>query len=430
LADTTTLDDYKKMFAEARDLLADNRTEQQIDDDYYHGYQLTSEERATLKKRKQPDTVFNRYRKSINGTLGVLDDGATDPRAYGRNPGVDEDAADVVSKTLRFVADLNDFHELRLECAYDYLVPGTCAAIVEIDENNRPTCQQIRWEEHFYDPRARKKDLSDARYQGVAKWMYADQVTALYPKKSKEIDDALQSGAPITLSDTFEDRPRDSLSNWIDPRRRRLMVVEIYHRDGQGWNRCVFHAGGILEAGPSPYTDEKGNTECPIVAQSCYVDRENNRMGVGRDLRSPQDEFNKRRSKLLHETNNRQMQAMPNEMGQLAVSVDADEVRKEAARPDGIIPPGWQPVGRGDIWSGQFQLLQLAEQELDRQGPNPAILARGATSASGRSKQVDQQAGMTEDAIVYKGIHNWEIRCIARCGRAASSSGRPRTISV
>jgi hypothetical protein len=59
------------------------------------------------------------------------------------------------------------------------------------------------------------------------------------------------------------------------------MVVEIYHRDGTGWNRCVFHAGGILEAGPSPYTDEKGKTECPIVAQSCYVDRENNRMGVG-----------------------------------------------------------------------------------------------------------------------------------------------------
>jgi hypothetical protein len=52
-------------------------------------------------KRGQPDTVFNRYRKAINGTLGVLEDGQTDPRAYGRNPGVDEDSADVVTKTLR-----------------------------------------------------------------------------------------------------------------------------------------------------------------------------------------------------------------------------------------------------------------------------------------------------------------------------------------
>lgn len=441
---TTSLDEYKRMFAEARDLLADNRREQQIDDDYYHGYQLTSEERSALKARKQPETVFNRYRKSINGTLGVLDGGATDPRAYGRNPGVDEDAADVVSKTLRYVADLNDFHELRLECAYDYLVPGTCAAIVEVDENNRPTTKQIRWEEHFHDPRSRKRDFSDARYQGIAKWMYADDVSAKYPDKAKDIEAALQSVGPIgAISDTFEDRPRDSLSNWIDARRRRLMVVEIYHRDAKGWNRCVFHSGGILEAGPSPYLDEKKNPECAIVAQSCYVDRENNRMGVGRDLRSPQDEFNKRRSKLLHETNNRQMQAMPTEMGQQALAHDADEVRKEAAKPDGIIPPGWQPVQRTDIWSAQFSLLSLAETELDRQGPNPAILARGATSASGRSKQVDQQAGLTEDSIVYKGIHNWEIRMYraiwARCKqfwkapdyiRVTDDEGAPQFIGI
>ena len=406
---TPSLEDYKKLFAEARDLLADNRKEQQIDDDYYHGYQLTAEERRILKKRMQPDTVFNRYRKSINGTLGVLESGETDPRAYGRNPGVDEDSADVVSKTLRYVADLNHFHDLRLECAYDYLVPGTCAALVEVDDDNRPKLTQINSEEHFYDPRSRKKDFSDARYQGIAKWMYADTLAAMYPDKATEIENALTSGSAIPVSDTFEDRPKDNLSNWIDRRRRRLMVVEIYHNEG-GWQRCLFHAGGILEAGPSSYLDEKQKPDCAIIAQSCYVDRENNRMGIGRDLRSPQDEFNKRRSKLLHETSNRQMQAMPNEMGQLALSTDADEVRKEAARPDGIIPPGWQPVSRGDIFTGQINLLQMAESELDRQGPNPAILARGASSASGRSKQVDQQAGLTEDSIVYKGLHAWEMR--------------------
>jgi hypothetical protein len=126
-SDTPDLASYRRMFAEARDLLADNRKEQQIDDDYYHGYQLTKEERDTLQKRGQPDTVFNRFRKAINGTLGVLEDGQSDPRAYGRNPGVDEDSADVVTKTLRFAADLNDFDDLRLDCAYDYLVPGVCA---------------------------------------------------------------------------------------------------------------------------------------------------------------------------------------------------------------------------------------------------------------------------------------------------------------
>lgn len=401
------LDEYKRMFAEARDMLADNRREQQIDDDYYHGYQLTPEERAVLRKRRQPDTVFNRYRKAINGTLGVLEDGATDPRAYGRNPGVDEDSADVASKTLRYAADLNDFDDLRLECAYDYLVPGTGAVLVEVDQDRRPKLTQIRWEEFFHDPRSRAKDFADARYMGVAKWMYADDVSAMYPDKKEEVEAALDSSAPVPLDDTFEDRPRDALSNWIDRRRRRLMVVEIYHREGQAWQRCVFHAGGVLEAGPSPYLDEKDRPDCAIEAQSCYVDRENNRMGIGRDMRSPQDEFNKRRAKLLHETNSAQVQAQD---ANLTGMHDADTVRAEAARPDGVLPPGWSRVNRTDIWSGQFQLLGLAESEMDRQAPNPAILGRGMEGQSGRSKLVTQQAGLTEDAVVYKGIHSWELR--------------------
>jgi hypothetical protein len=404
---TDDLVSYKRMFAEARDLLAENRREQQIDDDYYHGYQLTRAERDVLQKRGQPDTVFNRYRRAINGTLGVLDDGATDPRAYGRNPGVDEDSADVVTKTLRFAADMNDFHELRLECAYDYLNPGVCAAVVEVDEDKRPKCTQVRWEEFFYDPRSRRRDFSDARYMGIARWMYADTVKGLYKDKATEIEDALSDSFSGSASETFEDRPKDALANWIDRTRRRLMVVEIYHNKGDGWYRCVFHAGGILDKGPSPYQNEKKKPDNAIVAMSCYVDRENNRMGIGRDMRSPQDEFNKRRQKLLHQLNNRQVQAKD---PQVALAFDADSVRAEAAKPDGVIPPGWEPTSQSDLASGQFNLLQMAEAEMDRQGPNPAILGRQAQDASGRAQQIRQNAGMTEDAIVYNGLHNWEIR--------------------
>jgi hypothetical protein len=404
-SDTLDLASYRRMFAESRDLLGDNRREQQTDDDYYHGYQLTEEEKRVLNERGQPTGIFNRYRKAINGTLGVLEGGKSDPRAYGRNPGVDEEAADVVTKTLRYAADVNDFTDLRLECAYDYLVPGVCAALVEVDEMRRPKLTQIRWEEFFYDPRSRKKDFSDARYLGVAKWMYADDVQAQYPDKKRQIDDTMSDA--FSIDDTFEDRPTNALSNWIDRKKRRLMVVEIYHRQGGKWLKCCFHAGGILAAEESPYLDEKGKPTNPIVAQSCYVDRQINRLGIGRDMRSPQDEFNKRRQKSLHILNNRQLFAQ--DPGSF-MPIDADEARAEAARPDGIIPPGWQPVSQTDLATGQFNLLALAESELDRQGPNPAILARANSDASGRSKQVDQQAGLTEDAVVYKGIHKWELR--------------------
>jgi hypothetical protein len=56
-AEGTTLEQYKRMFADARDLLADNRKEQQIDDDYYHGYQLTPRSGARFRPASSPTPV-------------------------------------------------------------------------------------------------------------------------------------------------------------------------------------------------------------------------------------------------------------------------------------------------------------------------------------------------------------------------------------
>jgi hypothetical protein len=66
---------------------------------------------------------------------------------------------------------------------------------------------------------------------------------------------------------------------------------------------------GYWRRGRARISTRRSKPDNAIVAMSCYVDRENNRMGIGRDMRSPQDEFNKRRQKLLHMLNNRQVQA-------------------------------------------------------------------------------------------------------------------------
>jgi hypothetical protein len=102
---------------------------------------------------------------------------------------------------------------------------------------------------------------------------------------------------------------------------------------------------------------------------------------------------------------------MPNEMGQMAIGTDLDLVRAEAAKPDGVLPPGWQPVALTDLTQGQFNLADAGRNRTRSAGAEPSHSgAQRSRSASGRSKQVDQQAGMTEDAVVYKGLHNWEIR--------------------
>ncbi len=403
---TPDLATLKKYFEDSRDLTYEARAAAIIDQDYYNGNQWTREEKAILQARHQPVNVFNFVRLSINGTLGVLQQGATDPRAYPRTP-QDEDSADVASKTLRYIADVNQFDALKIECATDYLINGTMAGIVEIDADKRVTVNQIRWEEFFYDPRSRRKDFRDARYMGVAKWQYADDIARSYPDKKNELEMTLTDGSASPIDETFEDRPKDATTSWVDRKKRRLMVVDLYHLEDGQWMRCIFHAGGILESGPSPYLDAKGNPQCPIEAQSCYVDRDNNRYGPVRDMRGPQDEINKRHSKLLWRLSVNQVQE--SEPGAL-MGVDVDLVRKEAARPDGVIPSGAQIVSTTNMAQGEAQLLQEAKALMERFSPNPAILGRQGADSSGRANLIRQQAGLTEQAVILAGIEDWENR--------------------
>jgi len=395
---------YKRMLTEALTLTEAARKDSQIDQDYYDGYQWTPEERRSLTARKQPDLVFNRVRPAINGTLGVIQQGETDPRAYPRNP-KDADAADVASKSLRYIADKNRFDDMKLQGAKDYLVAGTCAAVVEYADDEIKV-ELIRHEEFFYDPRARKLDLTDARYMGVAKWMYADDVAEAYPEAKQALETEIGVGEAVPLDDSMQDRPKDGEIAWVDSKKRRLMVVEMYHKEG-GWQRCVFFSGGVLAKAESPYQDDKGRPCNPIEAQSCYIDRENNRYGLVRDMRGPQDEINKRRSKLLHLVSVRQVQE--SEYGALA-GADVELVRKEAARPDGVLPSGVQVVPTSDMASGQASLLAEAKAEIERMGPNPAMLGRQGADSSGRAQMVRQQAGLTELAIIFGGVEDWELR--------------------
>lgn len=396
----------KRMFMESMSLTSEARLQSQKDDDRYHGYQLTRTERNTLKRRKQPDNVWNFTRLAINGTLGVIKQGSTDPRAFPRTP-KDEDSADVASKTLRYIADYSNFDALKLDVAYDFLVPGTGAAIIEVDGDRRVTVAQIRHEEFFYDPHSRRHDFSDARYMGIAKWQWADDVKRDYPGKEVDVDAAMSDGG-LVFDRTQEDRPSDASNRvaWVDRRAKRIMVVELYYREGQTWHRCKFHSGGELETGESPYQDDKKRPSCPIEAQSCYVDRENNRIGLVRDMRGPQDEITKRSSKLLHELSTRQVQEMTPGSGM----GDIDTVRTEAAKPDGVLPSGWNIVQRQDVVAGQERLLQFAQSNMSRFSPNPAVLGREGENQSGRANQIRQQAGMTEQAIIFGGMEEWEQR--------------------
>lgn len=407
----------RNMLDNHRDLTKANRLLADRDRDYYDGpEQLNSEVRRILETRKQPPIYSNRIRPAIDGILGVLEAAKVDPRAYPRNPSPDgENASDVATKTLRYIADINRFQQTKLDCAENFLIEGVCAAIIEGATDDVPVTQ-IRYEEFFYDPYSRRPDFKDAKYLGVAKWMDAGQVRAAYPQATATMGEIFTSasGTMGALDSTFGDRPETG-QFWIDQSRRRVMTVEVYYNDvkppeaNAQWYRCVYIAQGVLEHDVSPYRNVKtGETQCPIEAQSCYVNRHNARYGRIRDSIPIQDEINARRSRLLHLANSRQIQEI--EMG--AATVDAEVARQEAARADGVIPSGWKLVPTNDLAAGQQLLLAESKSEIERMGPTPAVLGRqGEQGQSGRARQVLQQAGMTEIARPLGRLEDWETRC-------------------
>jgi len=386
----------KRLYGEARDNTDKARKQEDVCQDYYDNKQWTSEQIKVLRKRKQPEIWINRIAPAVNGILGVLEQGQTDPRAFPRT-NEDNDAAEVATDSLRYAAEKSRWQRTKLTAAKNYLIGQAAAVIVEVNEELDPWPRIIRQGEFIYDPHSRDPDFEDARYMGVAKWMYVDTVAQLYP----ESEVSLEKVTPATVAFDDEDKP---LNVWGDSAKKRVLVIELYINQ-RGWKRVCFYGGGVLEAGPSPYTDERGVPSNPIVAQSCFVDRDNGRYGIVPAMVPIQDEINMRRSKLLHSVNSRQVR-----MTQMGMDTDAETVRAEAARPDGILPFGVEPVSTGEKDQGQILLLQESKAELERMGPNPAVLGQGNTDASGRAQLVRQQAGLTELTPALGGIEDLELR--------------------
>jgi len=402
-AEDDYLADVKRKATVSMDMLDQARRSAQRWQAYYDGDQWTDAEKRTLDARGQPALSFNHIKPSVNAIIGIVERGRTDPKGWGRTPN-DQQAAEVATDGLRYVSDVTRFNATARECLQDFLIWGIVAGVNELDEMGEPGIRRIRPEEFFYDPYSRDRDFGDARYMGVAKWMDENDLIDLYPDAQDKIKQSFDSA---TTGDSFKDRPRDGWS-WIDVKSRRIMCFEMYSRKAGEWHKCVFVYGGVLEQGPSPYLDSKNKRpRNPIIAHSAYVDIDNCRYGVVKDMVSPQDAINKARSKAVHILN----------VSKLRVSrqvQDIDGVRREWAKPDGIIEADEgqiEELGDRQLAPAHLELLRDAKEEMRRQSPTPGIVGRQGSAQSGRAILAEQQAGLTEQAPLLAGFDDWKLRC-------------------
>jgi hypothetical protein len=386
------------MFEDAERATWEERQLNERDRDYYDGKQLTLEERNALKKRGQPPVVFNRIRRKVNFMMGTERQQRRDPRAFPRTP-TDEPVAQSASDALRFVCDSEDWDRHRSLFAENLFIEGTGATMVGIKEDKQgltPTLINIPWDRFFYDPHSRDPHFGDATYLGLVTWYDIDKARAMYPEAEEVLTATLSRSRH---SETYDDRPKWRI--WSDYERQRVRICEVFFEEGGVWQTAIFtEAGNITEAQPSPYLDENGEPECPIRAASLYVDRDNNRYGDIRDSIDPQDEVNKRRSKGLHLINSRQVRVGPD------ATQGPDVIRKELARPDGVITSGdVEILNTNDMAAQNLQMLQEAKNEIDLMGANAALQGKNEADMSGRAILAQQQGGMVEI-----GLHMDRIR--------------------
>lgn len=391
-----------RQFEEAFDTTQDARRDSERDRDYYDGKQYTDDELETLRQRKQPPVVSNRIKPKIDALLGFAKKKQMQPKAYPRTP-KHEQEADSITDAVRFACDQARFDVVRMDAAENLFIEGIPACTVTVEmRGGQPEIKitHVPWDRLYYDPHSRKRDFSDANYLGVVLWM--DEAEAKRLASDQSVVDGCYGEADTGEGETYDDRPKVS---WSDSKRKRIRVLQHRWQEAGQWMTAIVCKGGFLrDPQPSPYLNEHGEPECDLIAGSAYIDRDNNRYGDVRQMISPQDEINKRRSKALHLLNSQKIVA---DMGAVA---DVEQTRREMAKPDGYVEKmpdsHFEIIEQQALVAGQFQLLQEAKAEIDASGVDPAL--SGDTQApSGRSQEMLTQMGLAEKEVTFTALQDW-----------------------
>lgn len=404
--------DLVEMFEASEDATFSARQNSERDRDYVDNLQLTAAELKELDKRGQPQIIINRVKRSIEFLKGYELSRRVDPKVLPKTPQHEEDA-NGAEQALRYVEKSQRIDYKRSKVWSNLLIEGMAGYRVGVKQSYNGgmdvTVDRIPWDRMFYDPHSSEADFSDASYIGAVRWSDLADANAEYPDKADILEWTLNDSS---LSDTYDDKPKFQL--WADKKRKRVRIVQIWIKRQDQWFWAEFTKGGILKSGPSPYKNDKGESDCELLFASAYVNRDNERYGLVREMIGPQDEINKRRSKSLHYLNTTQVYF---EEGTVT---DVEKLRREAARPDGVIALPRNALSesrvkietRTDLAAAHMQLLQEAKNEIDMIGGNIALQGNSLlkSSASGKAIIASQQGGAMEIAPIEDELRDLDFR--------------------
>ena len=422
--------------------------EQQEARRYRHGAHWSAEQVKILNDRHQPVVTYNRVGRKIDGIVGLTERLRQDPKAFPRTP-QHQAGADLATAVLRYLMDFNKWKAKGPIVSEAAAIDGIAGVELGLTRAQKPQQQQQQMmsstampgighnggppmeqpdfdvtfdvvdnDGFFYDPRSFKNDFSDARYMGVGKWVDQQLLTELMPQFSDKIAGGVDRNTDLTTNSDRDARWYQDNGDF-----QQVRLVDIWYKQGRGWSWCLFLGGSKLMEGPSPFLDEYGEQFCKYIMFSSAVDHDGDRYGFPRNLRSAQDEINQRRSKALHELNNRRIRATKAAIADNNV----ENLRREAAKADGILLSHtsideiqFDDQAKQAQVMGHLEFLREAKSEIENFGPNPAVLGdAGIGARSGRAIQLLQQAGIAELGPYMTNMRSWKIRLYTALFNAA-----------
>lgn len=418
-----------------------NRIQMALDEDMYDHVQWTPEEIEILQERGQAPLVFNLIQTTINWVLGSQRRAPVDFKVLPRRS-EGGDAAKRKNELLRHLRDEND-SEMQTALAFADAVKAGVGWLEtgEGDPADGPIVfdRHESWRNILWDSRAKRFDLSDARYICRVKWLDLDLASALWPQRAGLLklsteDNMLGAGYSDYGDEPMDDPEDDSQVSYAvtsggEALRKRIRCIEMWFRrpmqvpviKGGDFNREMFdpwseghwaelQAGratlverprevvhvaimterGMLDVRQSPYR----HNNFPFTPVWGYRrGRDNMPYGMIRGLRDIQRDLNKRASKALHYLNSTQI------LVEEGAVDDIEELRTEAARPDGVIvhkqnrlPP---KIGSDtQLADAHINLMSMDAQMIQQVGGvTDENLGRKTNASSGKAITARQEQG-------------------------------------
>jgi len=430
---------------------APNRFQMALDADFFDGLQWADEDAAVLQERGQAPLVYNWIYPAVKWVTGTEKRTRIDFKVYPRSDD-DRNESENKTKLMKYIADVNKSQFARSRAFEDAVKVGI--GWLECGIRGDPTKELIydryeSWRNVLHDSFSTDKDLGDARYIIRQKWADVDIATMVWPHRA----DAIRSAAVYSDLGDFEESDEwylgqvlssrsgtnsvplgrnvylDSTSALFN-RRERVKIYEMWYRmpermmflvggphagspfdpndDYHAWlvqrqaastiervalrMRCgVFIKGVFLEDVVSPYR----HNDFPLTpVWGNRRDRDGQPYGMVRQMRDPQEDFNKRMSKALHALSTRRVF-----MDKGAVD-DVEEVREEAARPDSVfaVKPGMRFELDTDSTVAKDH---MAYAEVDARmiqntgGVTDELMGRKTNAVSGKAIEARQDQGST-----------------------------------